>query len=90
MSDGPGDGPRRFAASPLELIQALCELQAEYARTVGFNAPRDCFCGQSGLWATMGGWPHAREGWENDGSAVRFIVGATREALSKLSAGEGI
>ena len=80
----------QWANSPLELIVQLCELQAEYARVVGYSAPRDCFCGQSVAWQARGGWPHAREGRENDGSAVRFIIEAAREALSKLSAGEGI
>ena len=82
--------PERWASSPLELIGQLCELQAEYARAVGYSVPRDCFCGQSFAWQTRGGWPHAPVGWENDGSAVRFIIDATREAIARLSHGEGI
>jgi len=75
----------RWAGSPLELIEQLCQLQGEYADVVGYQTPRDCFCGQGGFWRPADDWPKSKEGWKNDGSAVRFIVEATRKALAEMT-----
>lgn len=76
--------PRQWPKSPRELIVRLCQLQEEYAKVMGYSAPRDCFCGTAGFWRNGDNWPGSASHWENDGSAVDFIERVVRSVLEEM------
>jgi hypothetical protein len=67
-----------------EIIERLCQLQAEVQQKIGFEHSADCFCKQSGFWGAVDcGGTHA-EGYRNDGIALEFIEKVVREKLDTM------
>lgn len=76
---------QRTATSPLdvqdarEAIMRMCSLQAKVCQDViGYDGPRDCFCGRSGFWPL-----NAASDYRNDMAAIGWIEDVVREAIER-------
>lgn len=69
----------------VDVQRALCMLTEEVMRgSMGYEHPSDCFCGYGGF--NEGGVLERKtyaEGYRNDGAVLKFIVDATRKAITE-------
>lgn len=65
-----------------EVIERLCILQAEVQQVIGFEHAADCFCGNSGFWASYG--YNSATDYRNDGAALAFIEETVRARLQQM------
>jgi hypothetical protein len=67
-----------------EVIERLCELQAEVWERLSYDGAADCFCQQSGFWDADGYDGSFSGGYRNDGKAIEFIEQAVHEKLAAM------
>lgn len=68
-----------------DVIERLCNLQAEVQAAFCHNTAADCFCGKDGFWGSEGYGGTLEEGYRNEGKALEFIEQAVRKELNNLS-----